>query len=604
MAGRPIEFELRLERADAATRDLQGFNRTLGESGTAAQRSGSALNDWKSILGGATVVAGGLSAAVVTGAQAFRAFAEEADRQAAIMQRFSGDIRPAREAMSGLVGELQLMETHSRLAAAGINLNGRDLRNVMVAAFEHAERTGEDFNATLDRLGQAVIRGGRGLRQFGIDAETPQEALEELNEQFGDVEVSADSVADRMQQLDVVMEDATSAFMEQITATGELETAFNNLFASLTTGGMTVETFFMNLRDSGAFYGAVVAEIIERLGAQLAANMGGLREFAEAARALTQGEWGAAVEHLRSAGASFRPGAGLETQGSFMGDVEGRIDAGRTRSRERNAGGDETTITVPQRPRGGRRAADPWSEEEIDARMEREAEFVNDLGNLNDEYYSDLRQQREDDAEHQQQIFEENRRYWLELSDERKEKAREESELQIELLEKQKQGIREESEEIRDHAMGVLQPAVSGLVDALSAVLAGTKSADEAFMGMLSSFLEMISQQAALEAAKEFASAIASFASQDYPGGAMHIAAGVAWTGVAIAAGAGAVATAPAAQSAPASPERGAGNSGSGDRTVVVNVNGPMMNAGGRAELGRDIRSLVEEGDRYYGSAA
>lgn len=256
--------------------------------------------------------------------------------------------------------------------------------------------------------------------------------------------------------------------------------------------------------------------------------------------------------------------------------------------------------------RGG--GASPFGENETRARLERESAFARDLEEQAvDDHRRDLQERERAEIEMYESIKAAARETWEEekaASRERMERAIEERDAQIEALEKQKLAAREAGEEIRDHAMGVLQPAVSGLVDALSAVLAGTKSADEAFMGMLSSFLEMISQQAALEAAKEFASAIASFASQDYPGGAMHIAAGVAWTGVAIAAGAGAVATAPAAQSAPASPERGATNSGSGDRTVVVNVNGPMMNAGGRAELGRDIRSLVEEGDRYYGSAA
>ncbi len=160
-------------------------------------------------------------------------------------------------------------------------------------------------------------------------------------------------------------------------------------------------------------------------------------------------------------------------------------------------------------------------------------------------------------------------------------------------------------EEFRDESMPMLQGAVTGLTDALSSVIAGTKSADQAFQGMLSSFLEMIAQQAALEAAKEFASAIGSFASQDYAGGALHLAAGAAWTGVAVAAGAASIATAPAAESAPANLNGGsAGDGGGGGSSYTFNINGPVLSAGSRANLGRELSGLTDEGARRFGRAA
>ena len=172
---------------------------------------------------------------------------------------------------------------------------------------------------------------------------------------------------------------------------------------------------------------------------------------------------------------------------------------------------------------------------------------------------------------------------------------------QMRLLEEQEAAQREAIESLRNDSMPLLSGAVNGLTDALSSVIAGTKSADVAFQGMLSSFLEMIAQQAALEAAKEFAAAIGSFASQSYGAAALHLAAGAAWTGVAVAAGAASIATAPAAASAPASPQQGGGDSGGGGSSYTFNINGPVLSAGSRANLGREISSITDEGSRRFG---
>ena len=147
-----------------------------------------------------------------------------------------------------------------------------------------------------------------------------------------------------------------------------------------------------------------------------------------------------------------------------------------------------------------------------------------------------------------------------------------------------------------------LGPVVSGLTDALSNVIAGTKSADEAFQGLLASFLEMISQRAALEAAAAFAQAIAKFAMQDYSGGALSLAAGVAWTAVAVAAGAASIAVAPPAEAQPAAPQAG-GGAGGGGQTYTFNINGPLLTSGSRANLGRELGGLIGEGERRFGRA-
>lgn len=179
-----------------------------------------------------------------------------------------------------------------------------------------------------------------------------------------------------------------------------------------------------------------------------------------------------------------------------------------------------------------------------------------------------------------------------------------ELELSIANLERMREAQREATEAVRADAEATLGPIVSMTTDALVSIIAGAESADQAFQGLLSSFLEMIAQQAALEAAKEFASAIASFASLDVGGGALHLAAGAAWVGVAVAAGAGSVAAAPA-QAAPVSPESAADTGGAGGGgTNVFNINGTIISAdgpGARARAGREIGALFSEGQRRFG---
>jgi hypothetical protein len=139
------------------------------------------------------------------------------------------------------------------------------------------------------------------------------------------------------------------------------------------------------------------------------------------------------------------------------------------------------------------------------------------------------------------------------------------------------------------------------LVTAVAEVTSGAKTAEEAFKGMLSSFLMSIAEQALISAMREYAEAIASFARYDFGAGAGHVAAGLAFTGVAVATGAAAGAvSAPSAPSQQADrPDRVGGDQGNGGRVVnIVNWNAPVAVAGSEAEAGRMIGRL---GDRAAG---
>ena len=166
---------------------------------------------------------------------------------------------------------------------------------------------------------------------------------------------------------------------------------------------------------------------------------------------------------------------------------------------------------------------------------------------------------------------------------------------------------REVADRQRQEYMGVTSVIAGGLNDALQAIISGNKTAEEAFTGLLASFLKYISEQSMLKAIYEYAEAIASFASYKYDQGAQHLAAGIAYTAVAVAAGAGAAAlSAPSAKGSseekPASPESGRGDGGGGGGDIVINWNSPVVTAGTRAELGRDMAGMIRAGTQRYGT--
>lgn len=226
------------------------------------------------------------------------------------------------------------------------------------------------------------------------------------------------------------------------------------------------------------------------------------------------------------------------------------------------------------------------SDEELARRAEADAEYAaqaEELANAEIE-----RLAREGDA--QAELFalkEELRQQDLESEREKQDYLRE--------LEEQAAEAREQE---LDGLMQMVGRSSKAIFTAIAQVASGAKSGEEAFLGLLKSFLEMISEYAALKAATEFADAAASFARYDFGGGAAHVGAGLAFTAVAVATGVGAAAIGTGAPQAPARPEaQPAAEGGGGNTSYVINWNSPVVTAGTRAELGRDLMGLMSEAE-------
>lgn len=264
---------------------------------------------------------------------------------------------------------------------------------------------------------------------------------------------------------------------------------------------------------------------------------------------------------------------------------------------------------APTRHRGGRRPADDFDEnafldstfamaEESAAereafRLEKERETADMSVEIEREKNDYLRELDEERLEWERAHLEEKTDYNREQNEQMLEDQRE---FEAEMAERAEVAAEQREEEINS-LMGMVGRSSKAIFTAIAQVATGAKSGEEAFMGLLKSFLEMISEYAALKAMTEFADAASSFARYDFGGGAAHLGAGLAFTAVAVATGVGAAAITTSAPQAPARPStRGEDTSGGGaSSTTVINWNSPVVTAGTRAELGREMESLLGE---------
>ena len=271
--------------------------------------------------------------------------------------------------------------------------------------------------------------------------------------------------------------------------------------------------------------------------------------------------------------------------------MEELLSSGQTATAARRGGGARRQSAEEFRAPSGPSEAERMYAEmlaEENAALESQADLTRYLMGLREEAI----QQQEQAADRADMLADREKERQQEIRDQ----LIESSEKQREVADQQRQGYRE--------VTGVI---VGGLNDALQSIISGQKTAGEAFEGLLASFLKYISEQSMLKAIFEYAEAIASFASYKYDQGVQHLAAGVAYTAVAVAAGAGAVALAQPSGGAqgdqkPASPEAGAAGEGGRGGDVVINWNSPVVTAGTRAELGRDMASMIRAGSQRFGT--
>lgn len=611
-----LKFRVKVEGAEEARREVDRFNDELGRSGEQSESTSTGLGSVATKLG---LVAAGAAAAVV----AFDRFADSTERTVGVMSHLRGSVDAAQDAVGGMVSKFDLAITRNALVQRGFQVTDDQFASLAVVAQDYAQAIGVDTTEAIEQLGDALIGvSAEELERFGLTLDTSKTKSEQFSDALAQLSVRADEVgggaassAGSWQRFKTAVDDALTSSMEMSDFAGQqlisairgvddetqnaaesmrqwdefakgLRTTFVSVIGTVTAAGAALATFGREMSDLDAALTPGMQTGDQDAGEVFDQT---LRDFLAQ---YVEGEGGGST---RAIGAGF-PGVGQGSLFTNLSPEEQEAFAGAF-----GGGGAANT-----NGRGGGGSA------RVQAQNDEFAALIDGLTQFTDleQEESNIRREiAQEEAEARKEAegekLEAVREAEEAATEKAKQAARERQEDAARILEQQQAEARERTEQIQADAESILKPAVSGITDALSSIIAGTKSADEAFMGMLSSFLEMISQQAALEAAKEFAAAIGSFASYQYDAGALHLAAGIAWTGVAVAAGAGAVATAPA-EASPASPQAdtGAAQGSSGGNTFVYNVNGPVISAGTEARAGRSLTRLQDKGATRFGRAA
>ena len=255
MAESDLQFDITadVDQAVAALNKLEG---KVEDAGDAAEDAGDRAKDggdgWAS-MGGKVAKAGIAIAATTIALKAvvdgIISFGNELERQAGIMNRFTGDITDATARLNGLVSQMDLMIASNKLAQAGISATSEEFGALAVAAQEAASALGTDFNTEMQKITQALATGGvDALREYGIVIETTGDksvdtarALEAFRVKMDGVESSADTLGGAISQMEVALDDLETEIMQSISSSGALNQELEKLNRTLGVLGGTLD---------------------------------------------------------------------------------------------------------------------------------------------------------------------------------------------------------------------------------------------------------------------------------------------------------------------------------------------------------------------------
>lgn len=590
----PVGTDEVLRELRAIREELAGTKQEVKETGEAAEASG--IN-WDSLATRMTGLKAGFDTVVgVAGrvAGAISSVSQEIERQANILNNFGGNISNASDRMNGLVSRLDLMQASNRAAAAGLDLTGKQFGNLAVAAEKLADVTGGSTVDAMNALAQAVATGEAGpLKLLGISldgisgkAEKQQEALRQLEEQFGNTEASADTLAEGLsQQLRVAMEDATTDFVEGLNASRDMTGSFNELAEAVTGVG---QAFGLVGGESGGL------SVFKQMGATTAAMIEGLMQrtsaLLRAVTAMSQGKFQEAIDHLTVTFRDFdaevamtqenmaRTAAGMGVGGAVAGPGGGG-DGGR-------------------RGGGGRAANDNGEPGAFDEEGARQLGFARGSGS------GFTFQQAQTESVDPSQFGE--------ADDKAKELGK-----TIDGHKESQDGFNESLGETNAQYAQMGQHLTDVANGALNIAVAMQKGGN--FRKLFADWAKGFALQQTGSAIGQFAAAAAAAASQNYQAVPQHIAAGglhlaaaaaVGVLGAAAGAGGGRDAAGRAGAGGgrggggarPETPtgSRGGGSGDGGPKTIVVNFNSPMP----EQEIGRATTRASLEARRRFGEAA
>ena len=537
--------------------------------------TGADMRGLATAAGGAAIALGAMGAAAV-------AALNDLERRMGIVNRFSGSLDGMRERTGGLVGELDAMAFHSELAARGVNLAANDLNNLLVAAIERSAATGQDLNQVLQQMLEAFGNGSaEALGRYGVSLEQGQtkteaitSALEQMDEQWGDVSSAADTAGGRVQQFGVALDDATTRFGAAITESGVLEQSFTSLFNAVSDGsGDFSDAMDAMIRDATLF-GAAAAEAIERVTDLVTSQ-------AEGWRALASGD----IEGAARAFASSQNAAANLVDGESIGrDVAARAVTAIQSAREARSGGPtRSRVNVGPTPRrgGGRRgerATDEIGPEEaFERQMQSEQEIRDRMAAREEERLATIAQLKTDEDEREAARLQELAEMERDKQQAEIESIQRQAELREELRDKEKEASRMRLSEARAEAQemaGHINRIASAYIGAFQQAIEGQKSLEEAMLDATKAILKSIGEELVAKGIGKILEGIAEIPS---PTAATKIGGGAAMVGFGIGLGAAGAAIPSGASQAEQPRQQPQQNSGGGGPSVINVIYGSQI---------------------------
>lgn len=298
----------------------------------------------------------------------------------------------------------------------------------------------------------------------------------------------------------------------------------------------------------------------------------------------------------------------------MLGEAEARRLAQQAEATRDTSGGGTTTTTTtpPAHHGGGGRAHGPSEEEQATERLLALLQQTNETRQLGQTIAEQYHATSEEGAKAEAEA---ERAYQAELRRTEREQAEADQQrhksIQQALREEEqtKQKLAQEAQQRTQQGQEATGAIISNLTSVFTLMAEGQANAAQGAELLLAGFLQYISQRATIEALAQVAQGIGSY--PDFGGMALHFAAAAAWGAVAVATGVGGAALASDAQGKasaaqsqaaqqPASPQSQDTQASKGNSTVVINWNAPIVTGQTEAQLGRQMRRMVDRATQRW----
>jgi hypothetical protein len=541
--------------------------------------------------------------------------AQEVHEYSSVVDGHAVSIDQARQATAGLIGTIELHRGAAQLEAAGIRVTAEQLRGLSVAAADYAQRTGREMNEVFNEFIRAVQTGEEGalarlgvtLKQNTTRAQRQTQAIEDMTERFGDQTIAAQDLHEQITSLQGAWSDAWN---EMALAVQSSSGVIQEVVAAITDGLRDVANALETQREAAASLRTMgitgrmveVQRALESRGMRIgeagqweAGEAGTGRVVWDILRGQSAAETGAEIRSLLD---EYRRLQAQEQEDIRTRGVRPGGQPGRAAPLARE----------PESRGGGRRRAPPplgeylsgpmtWLFEDIERRS---AEFADRQERII-QTDIDRWRKRTDDLTVFFETLDQQQQTSADLFAQAEEAKRLAIEQTTSAMEAQAKSA-ERAVSTFETISSVTQ-SLGGVMDQVSGIITAAAGEDEKTVERMKKVRgAFLIAEAVVQAALEAARAAASFAEQDYSGGAMHVIAAAMYAAAAVKAGVEMGAspkTGASGASSRAYPEHRGGESGrrSEPQPMVVNINGPVTSR----RVQEDLVEMQRGGARAYG---